>query len=363
MSAVPAARPRVASAGLRVVLAALVAALVAGLLPAGEASARDARPAPVGSDRFVAGQAYRGDFPDPTVLRVGRTYYAYSTTVSSLNLPVVASSDLVHWRALGEGLMHVARWARSRRIGARTFAGTWAPTVARFGKRFVHAYAVPRRGQPARRCIAVSTSRRPFGGFVDRSTRPLLCPGTRGAIDPSFYTGPYGARYLVWKLEQTRRLPSQIYINRLSANGLRVISPSRLLLTTQDAWETPLIENPAMIRYRSRYYLFYSGGSYADDSYATGYARCASPYGPCTRVSDRPLLATGGRVSGPGGAMPFLDRLGRLRLAYAAWDLGNAGYPSNPSCRRRPPGCPQRKLHVATLGVRADGTLAVLARG
>jgi beta-xylosidase len=359
MSAAPASRARTVATVLGVALLTLVA----GLLPADDASARDARPAPVGSDRFVVGQPYRGDFPDPTVLRVGNVFYAYSTTVSSLNLPVLSSRDLVHWTARGEGLMDVARWARSRRIGERAFAGTWAPTVARIGRRYVHAYAVPRAGRPARRCIGVSTSRTPYGGFVDRSVRPLLCPSVRGAIDPSFYTGPAGAHFLVWKLEQTRRAPSRIYINRLSANGRRVIDRSRLLLTTQDAWESPLIENPAMIRYRSSYYLFYSGGSYADDSYATGYARCTTPYGPCTRVSDQPLLATGGRVAGTGGAMPFVDRLGRLRLAYAAWDYGNTGYPTNASCRRRPKGCPQRKLHVATLGVRADGTLAVLARG
>ena len=118
-----------------------------------------------------------------------------------------------------------------------------------------------------------------------------------------------------------------------------------------------------MVRYRARYYLFYSGGSYADDSYATGYARCASPTGPCTRVSDQPLLATGGRVSGPGGAMPFVDRNGRLRLAYAAWDIGNTGYPKSPACRRTAAGCPQRKLHIATLGVKADRNLVVAGRG
>ena len=359
MSAAPAARARLVATWCGIALIALLA----GLVPADRATARDARPTPVGSDRFVLGQSYRGDFPDPTVLRVGKVFYAYSTTISTLNLPVMSSRDLVHWQARGEGLMNVATWARSRRIGQRTFAGTWAPTVARFGARFVHAYAVPRRGRPARRCIGVSTSKKPFRDFVDRSTRPLVCPSIRGAIDPAFYTGPRGVHFLVWKLEQAGSLPSRIYINRLSANGLRVVDKARLLLTTQDAWEEPLIENPALIRYRSRYYLFYSGGSYADDSYATGYATCASPYGPCTRVTDQPLLATGGRVAGTGGAMPFVDASGRLRLAYAAWDFGNTGYPSSDACRRRAKGCPQRKLHVATLGVRADGSLGVVARG
>ena len=47
-----------------------------------------------------------------------------------------------------------------------------------------------------------------------------------------------------------------------------------------------------MIRYAGRYYLFYSGAGYANSSYATGYAICDTPLGPCRRVSDRPLLET-----------------------------------------------------------------------
>jgi hypothetical protein len=358
MSAVPAVRVRVP------VLLVVAAALVAILLPGGEAVARDARPAPVGSDRFAVGQPYRGDFPDPTVLRVGAVYYAYSTTIANLNLPVMTSRDLVHWRARGEGLMQVASWAQSHPVGTRTHATTWAPTVARFGARYVHAYATPVRGvRPRKMCISTSRSSSPLGGFVDRRRTPLICPKARGAIDPAFFTGVSGGRYLVWKREQKPRSPSHIFISRLSKDGQRVIGTPTHLLTTRDAWETPLIENPAMVRYRARYYLFYSGGSYADDSYATGYARCSSPTGPCSRVSTVPLLATGGRVSGPGGAMPFVDHRGRLRLAYAAWDYGRTGYPKSPSCRRQPAGCPQRKLHVATLGVRADGTLRVAQRG
>ena len=168
MSVAPAARAHV--------LVILLAALAVGLLPAQDAFARDARPAPVGSDRFATGQLYRGDFPDPSVLRFGNVYYAYSTTISGLNLPVMTSRDLVHWRARGEGLMKVAAWARSRHVGSRTHATTWAPTVARFRKTFVHAYATPTRTRPRKMCISTSRSSSALGGFVDRRRSPLICP-------------------------------------------------------------------------------------------------------------------------------------------------------------------------------------------
>ncbi len=353
----------VARRGLLGPLALVVATLVVGLLSA-PGVARDQRPAPVGSDHFAVGRPYRGDFPDPSVLRVGGLYYAYSTTIASLNLPVMTSPDLVHWRARGEGLARVASWAAWRRIGSRTHATTWAPTVAKFRRTYVHAYATPVRGsRPRKMCISTSRSSSPLRGFVDRRRTPLICPKARGAIDPAFFTGVSGGRYLLWKREQQPSSPSHVFISRLSGDGQRVIGPPTHLLTTRDTWESPLIENPAMVRYRAHYYLFYSGGSYADDTYGTGYARCRTAMGPCTRVSDQPLLATGGRVSGPGGAMPFVDRAGQLRLAYAAWDLGNTGYPTSPSCVRTAAGCPQRKLHIATLGVQADGNLVVAARG
>ena len=62
------------------------------------------------------------------------------------------------------------------------------------------------------------------------------------------------------------------------------------------------------------------------------------------------LLATGPYLAGPGGATPFLDRAGRLRLVYHAWRTGQVGYPSNDSCLRTSAGCPQRRMYVAILG-------------
>jgi beta-xylosidase len=336
------------------------------LAPVGTASARDRVANPIGSDKFTQGRPYRGDFPDPAIVRAGSTYYAYSTTIASLNLPVIASNDLQHWRVVGEGLQRPASWSLSRRSGNRRVATTWAPTVARFGKRFVHAYATRARGaRDHRMCISLSTSRRLRGGFVDRTRRPFICPTNRGAIDPQFFTGPGNTRYLLWKSEQTASYPSQLWSHRISGTGTKLYSTHGLLLTTQEPWEGRVIENPSMVAYAGRYYLFYSGGSYANSTYATGYAVCRTPLGPCTRASTEPLLATGGKVAGPGGAMAFLGASGRLHLAYAAWDYGNTGYPKSTACLRTAKGCAQRRLHVATLAPAPGGTgaLVVTSRG
>ena len=55
--------------------------------------------AATGSDRFWAGEVYRGEFGAPTLLKVGGTYYAYATNTDGNNLPLLTSTDLVTWRA------------------------------------------------------------------------------------------------------------------------------------------------------------------------------------------------------------------------------------------------------------------------
>ena len=48
---------------------------------------------------------YNDDFPDPSVLLDGNTYYAYGTTNgSTVNIRTIKSEDLVNWQELGDAL-------------------------------------------------------------------------------------------------------------------------------------------------------------------------------------------------------------------------------------------------------------------
>ena len=325
MSAAPAARARVLATWCGVA----AVALVAGLVPAGGATARDARPAPIGSDRFVVGQPYRGDFPDPTVLRVGKVYYAYSTTdldAEPAGDELARPGPLAGSRRGPDERRHVGALASHRRPHVRRHLGAdrgafRQPLRARLRR--------PAQGTPApvvHRGLDVEEAVRRVRGPLDA---PAAVPRHARRHRPGVLHRTQVAR-TSWsgRCEQTRRLPSQIYINRLSANGLRVIDKARLLLTTQDAWESPLIENPAMIRYRARYYLFYSGGSYADDSYATGYAICATPYGP-VHARHRPAAARHRRTGGRDRAARCRSSIGSVGCGWRTppGTIGNTGYP------------------------------------
>ncbi len=351
------ARPTSRRRGAALLLLGLCGALLASLLGAPATAS-------VGSDHFVPGQSYRGDFPDPWITKSGDTYYAYATNTANLSLPVMTSKDLVTWTAGYNGLPSAAGWAQRERAKGRTVTRTWAPSVTWVNGRYVLVYTAPlAHRSPRKNCISVATASRPEGPFTDSTSGPLVCPSDQGAIDPQVFVARNGQPYLIWKTEGVvGREPTRIWSQRLTgeATSFAVGTTPRELLSTTESWEGHVIENPAMIRIQGLNYLFYSANEYASSDYAIGYAVCETVIGPCTRPRSTPLLASGGLVSGPGGPAPFVGPNGQLRLGYAAWDEGRVGYPRSPRCR---PGCNQRRLHIAQLRIDPEGQLHVEDRG
>ncbi len=352
----------------RSVVMGLLALVLMAIVAAVPATAAPQRPDPVGSDPFRAGQPYHGDFPDPTVWRVGARYYAASTTVAALNLPITTSTDLKTWTAAPssnpatttpyDGMPTPARWAQIRTTKTgRHWAATWAPSVAHVAPRknnvyWVAAYSVPYA--TGKRCISLAFSRSPMGPFRDTSTRPMTC-GTYGAIDPQVFVD----RGSYWLLLKVEGHPDRIWVRRLNGYANAFYPGSRFypLAAPTLPWEGIVVENPAMIRFHKRLYLFYSANGFGSPRYTTGYAICTLVTGPCTKVGR--LLMSGPYLSGPGGATPFIDLAGHLRLAYHAWTTGNVGYPATDACLTSSQGCAQRRMYVATLIRHKKGRLGV----
>lgn len=312
-------------------------------------------------DRFHAGRVYRGSFPDPDVFRTKRLWIASSTTIASRSLPMLTSVNGRVWRArkahgtghrrTNDAIVGIPRWAARHRGAHRRFLPTWAPAIGRAANgRWLAAYAVPLRRHPSRRCIGVASATRPLGPFRHHRHRPLVCLAHQSVIDPDVFSS--GRRtYLLWKTEGIPgRLATTLRIRQLGRTGLAFKRGSRAhtLLRTARGWEGPLIENPSMIRFHGRLYLFYSGNRWYSRHYAVGYAICRSVRGPCRRPQRRPLLASGRGVAGPGGESAFRGPHGQLLLAYAAWPSGRVGH--------------ERRMHVATLKLRKHGRLVVARR-
>lgn len=300
------------------------------------------RPAPVDV-------GYGGVFADPDITFYQGTWYAVATNTGGANLPVLTSTDLSHWSAAGNGLPAMAGWVR------RSAGGLWAPSIARVGDGWTAAYSAPggTLGGERHNCIGLARASSPAGPY--RPVGEPLCYGQSllGVIDPDVFVDDEGTPWLLWKFSGIRgQRPAGIFIRQLDADGSGFADGSETteLLTRSLAWEGRTIENPSMVQFRGVTYLFYSGNSWKTSSYATGYAICTDPTGPCVRPGDgAPLLTTAstGKL-GPGGASAFRDRES-LRLLYHAWAPGRIGSLRGP--------------HVAGLWQRRDGTLELVHPG
>lgn len=267
------------------------------------------------------GLVYPFDFPDPSVILVGQTYFAYATNSVAGNIQIVDSTDLVHWSAVGNALPSLPSWA--------TPDNTWAPSVAMVGGTFVLYYAANVAGT-ADECISVATASQPQGPFHDTSTAPLECQKSLGgSIDPSSFIDTNGAQYLVWKSGGPGS--SRIWSQAVVPSGTSFVpgsNPTSLLVPDQP-WEAGTVEAPDLVTTGGRYYLFYSGNNWNTASYAVGIAICTGPLGPCSDASPKPILSSQSGLAGPGGESVFADTAGNFWIAFHAWIPGAVGFPNS----------------------------------
>jgi beta-xylosidase len=254
------------------------------------------------------------DFADPFVLRVGNTYYAYSTQNQDRHTPVLTSSGLFGTAHTAEALPKLPRWSSAGAV--------WAPAVLPRPDGFVLYYAT-RTHDPDRQCLSWAFSNQPGGPFVDDSGGPFVCSADGGAIDPSPIVDTDGRAYLLWKSDEATGIVAQ----ELAPDGRSLVGESRTLIRADQGWEAGVVEAPSMVGYEGRYYLFYSGNDWSTANYAVGYAVCDSPLGPCTKPADGALLGSTDKAEGPGGQDVFVDERGQLWMALHAWVRGKVGYP------------------------------------
>jgi hypothetical protein len=270
------------------------------------------------------GLVYPFDFPDPSVLYVNGTYFAYATNSVAGNIQIIRSTDLTHWTSVGNALPSLPSWAAPD--------ATWAPGVAYIGNAYRLYYAAVVAGPAGgEECISVATASQPQGPFVDTSTAPLECqPTLGGSIDPSPFIDPSGNIYLTWKSNGGTG-PATIWSQQLNANGNGFApntTPTQLLVPDQ-SWEAGVVEAPDLVTSGGRYFLFFSGNNWNSANYAVGAAICTGPLGPCAEPQSQPILASTTDIQGPGGEDVFTDASGSPWIAFHAYTDGAVGYPNS----------------------------------
>jgi hypothetical protein len=198
------------------------------------------------------------------------------------------------------------------------------------GSRYVMYFAARHAGattdEDNDQCIGRATSSSPMGPYAAEA-RPVCCglppegaanglPASnsfgRGALDPEVLRAPDGALYLLVAITRTE---DNIGVLRLDAGGAvqgGINATPTILQRVAYPWHYGtddgarfggFLENPSMVfeRQTGTYLPFYSAGTWYTENCNTGYARCATPMGPCTPDSRGPFLESGASRTGPGG--------------------------------------------------------------
>lgn len=254
-------------------------------------------------------------------------YYAYGTgprREADRVFEVLRSDDLAHWTSLG-GALEVGQRAPN--------AAFWAPEVAWDGARFYMYYSVGVGDKDHVLRVAVSDA--PAGPFQDSGVRLSTGPF---AIDPHPFRDRDGRWYLFYARDflDGERVGTALEVDRLTSMTSLAGEPRTVLRASHDwqlferarsmydsvyDWHT--LEGPSVVRRGGRYYLFFSGGRWENESYGVSYAVAEHPLGPWLEPwpgAPAVLRTVPGKVLGPGHNSVVRGPDGEDYLVYHAWD-------------------------------------------
>jgi arabinan endo-1,5-alpha-L-arabinosidase len=222
----------------------------------------------------------------------------------------------------GDALPRPGKWVEKEEFGKKEKKQPkiWSPSVVRHKGRFYMFYTATKRGtiggddDRGRKCIgvAVRKKKQKKGTYSFKAyDRPLVCHKGGWAIDAeAFVRQSDNSVYLVYRDDKKAATGDQTGIVGVRVHdGMRKHSKPTKLLTSKDVtWEksskkkSHIIENPAMVRVKGTWWLFYSGNRWQTPEYATGIAKCGNtplPSRGCKpyKTKDRPHFG----YKGPGG--------------------------------------------------------------
>lgn len=255
---------------------------------------------------------------DPFILRTGDgsyCLYASHAAPDGRFVPIWRSQDLVTWSFVRGAVVAGAEPSAWNR---RNF---WAPEVMAMDGRYYLYYTAMPDGTPGNtgNRVGLAVADTPEGPFEDRGVVV-----DHSSLDGSPFKDAGGGLWLYFTAEfgNSRGLtPGHIHVDRLVEPGRAAGEPREVMALHE--WQ----EGPCALFRNGRYYLFYSTGSWGDETYGVRWAAGDSPAGPFSE-SPRRLLTTNEQVKGPGHHNFFRGPDGTDWIIYHGWDAAHtARYP------------------------------------
>ncbi|KAA1418298.1 family 43 glycosylhydrolase [Mumia zhuanghuii] len=233
------------------------------------------------------------DFPDPDIVKVGNTWYAYATN-NYRHVPVASAPTIDGpWTVRGDAMPGgpSPSWAQA--------GATWAPDVHANPDGSLTMTYTARHAASGRQCIGVATASSALGPFTPVGGGPLICPLSQGgAIDANTFVAANGTRYLLWKNDGNAvGQTSTLWLSQTTSNGTALVGGATALITTPAG---TVIEAPDLVQRGSSFALVYSAGGYGGCGYSTYYSSAPSLNGPW--ATGQVLMTQGNSgICGPGG--------------------------------------------------------------
>ena len=284
-----------------------------------------------------------GPVHDPSIIREGNIYYAFTTDVIGLParnfLPIRCSQDKVNWRACGSIFpTAMPGWVVAKVPG---ILGLWAPDVSYFNGEYHVYYAGSTLGSQ-QSVIGLVTNTTldatdPHYQWVDRGEVLESRMGDDfNAIDPNIFIDGDGSIWMTYGSYWTGIKQRQVD----PATGLLLASnPTRYSLATRPGVPNNPIEGASLVHHGDYYYLFVSidyccNQNVASDNYKEAVGRSTGPHGPFYDESGTPMMKGGGTVllqanadwNAPGGGTAWIDgETGESLLIFHALHMTEGG--------------------------------------
>ncbi len=251
----------------------------------------------------------RGDHADPSVVKIGDTYWASATTSNWLPaFPLLKSKDLINWQQQGYVFDKPPVWADYY---------FWAPEISyENGKVYIYYSAHKKNGNL---CLSIASADKPEGPYKDHG--PIMCEEA-GSIDAFPIRDEQGKLYIVWKEDgNSVNKPTPIWAQQMNEERTALIGEKKELFRNDKGWEGNLVEGVSMMKNGDYFYAFYAAAGCCGIgcTYQTGVARSKNLLGPWEKYDKNPILTNDKKWKCPGHGTP-IEKDGRNYFLYHAYN-------------------------------------------